>query len=258
MRTAMRSAPPRPADPFRPRRVPSGSAEGSRAVTGSRASWTRSASTTARSARARSRRTCGGAPVPPRAPRPRRRHPPPLPRRDPRVCRPPSATSRAGARCSSTTSPPTFPRADGADASRAPAGARAFRRPCATSGSRTRRASRTPRKHGSYLPAQVNSITNSMLRLRIRNEGGVIKVGAPIPLIPHSLSDRGSLLYGRYAVRFKIDPVPGFKVAWLLWPASENWPQDGEIDFPEGDLDGEHQRLHAPAGRLERLGPGRL
>jgi beta-glucanase (GH16 family) len=90
---------------------------------------------------------------------------------------------------------------------------------------------------GSYLPAQVNSIGNSMLRLRMRNEGGVIKVGAPIPLIPDNLSVKGSLLYGRYAVRFKIDPVPGFKVAWLLWPDSGDSVQDGEIDLPEGDLD---------------------
>jgi len=29
----------------------------------------------------------------------------------------------------------------------------------------------------------------------------------------------------------------GYKTAWLLWPDSENWPDDGEIDFPEGDLD---------------------
>jgi beta-glucanase (GH16 family) len=29
----------------------------------------------------------------------------------------------------------------------------------------------------------------------------------------------------------------GYKGAWLLWPASEVWPRDGEIDFPEGDFD---------------------
>jgi hypothetical protein len=44
-------------------------------------------------------------------------------------------------------------------------------------------------------------------------------------------------LYGRYSVRFRVDPVPGYKVAWLLWPQSNEWPQ-GEIDFPEADLDG--------------------
>ena len=31
--------------------------------------------------------------------------------------------------------------------------------------------------------------------------------------------------------------MPGYKTAWLLWPASDS-TTDGEIDFPEGDLDG--------------------
>lgn len=44
-------------------------------------------------------------------------------------------------------------------------------------------------------------------------------------------------LYGRYSVRFEVDPIPGYKIAWLLWPSSNRWSQ-GEIDFPEGDLDG--------------------
>ncbi|MGN6741742.1 MAG: glycoside hydrolase family 16 protein [Amnibacterium sp.] len=44
-------------------------------------------------------------------------------------------------------------------------------------------------------------------------------------------------LYGRYSVRFRADAVPGYKVAWLLWPQSNRWPQ-GEIDFPEADLTG--------------------
>ena len=44
--------------------------------------------------------------------------------------------------------------------------------------------------------------------------------------------------YGRYSARFKVD-VPNlneYYVAWLLWPESEVWPRDGEIDFPEGGL----------------------
>lgn len=44
-------------------------------------------------------------------------------------------------------------------------------------------------------------------------------------------------MYGRYTVRFKADPVPGYKIAWLLWPDANVWP-DGEIDFPEASLDG--------------------
>jgi beta-glucanase (GH16 family) len=33
--------------------------------------------------------------------------------------------------------------------------------------------------------------------------------------------------------------VPGFGLAFLLWPDSEKWPRDGEIDFPEGELSGD-------------------
>lgn len=93
--------------------------------------------------------------------------------------------------------------------------------------------------NGKYIPSEVNSISNSMLRLRMRNEGGVTKVAAPIPLLSGPGTINGGLRYGRYAVRFKADPTPGYKVAWLLWPHSDVTPRDGEIDFPEGDLDGE-------------------
>jgi beta-glucanase (GH16 family) len=36
----------------------------------------------------------------------------------------------------------------------------------------------------------------------------------------------------------RADAVDGYKVAWLLWPKSGVWPRDGEIDFPEADLNG--------------------
>jgi hypothetical protein len=58
-------------------------------------------------------------------------------------------------------------------------------------------------------------------------------VAAPVPRLPQT-----DQLYGRYAVRFRADPIDGYKTAWLLWPASGVWPRDGEIDFPEGELDG--------------------
>jgi beta-glucanase (GH16 family) len=50
-------------------------------------------------------------------------------------------------------------------------------------------------------------------------------------------ADRNQL-YGRYEVRFRADATDGYKLAWLLWPKSGVWPRDGEIDFPEGDLNG--------------------
>lgn len=46
----------------------------------------------------------------------------------------------------------------------------------------------------------------------------------------------GYHLGGRYEVCFQADNIPGVKVAWLLWPKTDAWPRDGEIDFPECDL----------------------
>jgi beta-glucanase (GH16 family) len=74
-----------------------------------------------------------------------------------------------------------------------------------------------------------------VLNMFIHSEGGKRLVSAPIPKV----TGAGSFgqLYGRYAVRFRADALPRYKTAWLLWPDSGRWPGDGEIDFPEGDLD---------------------
>jgi beta-glucanase (GH16 family) len=62
----------------------------------------------------------------------------------------------------------------------------------------------------------------------------VPQVAAPQPKI-NGTNDLNQL-YGRYEVRFRADEVNGYKTAWLLWPKSEKWPRDGEIDFVEGNL----------------------
>jgi hypothetical protein len=86
--------------------------------------------------------------------------------------------------------------------------------------------------NGRYDPWDTISVHDGVMDKFVRREGsGQALVAAPFPRISNQT-------YGRYAVRFRADPTPGFKVAWLLWPASENWPADGEIDFPEGDLNG--------------------
>lgn len=43
--------------------------------------------------------------------------------------------------------------------------------------------------------------------------------------------------YGKYVVRFRADRTPAYKIAWLLWPRSDDW-SEGEVDFPEGSLSG--------------------
>jgi beta-glucanase (GH16 family) len=92
-------------------------------------------------------------------------------------------------------------------------------------------------QNGTYDPAKVISIANGVMTMHLHTENGVHLVSAPSPIIPGTKAYQGQT-YGRYAVRFRADPVAGYKTAWLLWPDDDNW-QEGEIDFPEGNLDGQ-------------------
>jgi beta-glucanase (GH16 family) len=94
-------------------------------------------------------------------------------------------------------------------------------------------------KNGTYYPSKVVSEHDGVMDLYIHTENGMHLVSAPVPKLAAGSHDYGSgLSAGRYVVRFKADPIPCYKTAWLLWPDSEVWPGDGEIDFPEADLDG--------------------
>src|SRR6476660_9747271 len=88
--------------------------------------------------------------------------------------------------------------------------------------------------HGTYSPGSVVSVADGVLNEYIHAEGRVFMVAALLPKVPGT-GDQGQM-YGRYAVRFKADPIEGYKMAWLLWPDSGRWPRDGEIDFPERSL----------------------
>jgi beta-glucanase (GH16 family) len=90
--------------------------------------------------------------------------------------------------------------------------------------------------NGTYYPSRVVSQHDSKLDLYLHTEHGVHMVAAPVPTVRHAAGRRGGLRYGRYAVRFKADPLRCYKTAWLLWPDSGVWPGDGEIDFPEAQL----------------------
>ena len=84
--------------------------------------------------------------------------------------------------------------------------------------------------NGRYDSTQTLSVSGSMLDIYLHTVNGIHYVAAPTPRLP-------AMTYGRYAVRFQADAVPGYKTAWLLWPNDNLWPLHGEIDFPEGDLD---------------------
>lgn len=67
-------------------------------------------------------------------------------------------------------------------------------------------------------------------------------VATPIPILGGP-GPEGGFQYLRTAICFRVDPslasmLPGYKIAHLFWPDSEQWPQGGEIDGAECDLNG--------------------
>jgi beta-glucanase (GH16 family) len=93
-------------------------------------------------------------------------------------------------------------------------------------------------RYGTYDPDTI-SVADGVMTLALSAGPDGAQVAAPVPLVagvkPSGYPD--GRVYGRYAARFRAEPTPGFKLSWLLWPTSEAWPAEGEIDFPEGSLD---------------------
>lgn len=84
----------------------------------------------------------------------------------------------------------------------------------------------------AHYDQRVISVKNGILDIHLHTNNGQPLSATPVPLVDGKW---GGQLYGRYSVRMRADAVPNFKVAFLLWPDSENW-NDGEINFPEGSL----------------------
>lgn len=84
--------------------------------------------------------------------------------------------------------------------------------------------------NGLYAPDKVLTVSNGSLNYNMHSENGQPLVAAP------TLNDYKGQKYGKYSVRFKTTSAPGYKIAFLLWPSSDNW-NEGEIDWPEGNLD---------------------
>jgi hypothetical protein len=83
--------------------------------------------------------------------------------------------------------------------------------------------------HGTYDSAATTSVSGGVLDEYLHSQG-TPRVMALTP--PGAAAHQ---TYGRYAVRFRSDSIPGYKIAWLLWPCNDVWSQ-GELDFPEADL----------------------
>jgi putative cell wall-binding protein len=83
--------------------------------------------------------------------------------------------------------------------------------------------------HGLYTPDSVLSVTNGSLDYYLHTSAGVPQVATAIPF------GYTGQTFGRYSIRFRSDNLPGYKIAFLLWPSSNNW-NEGEVDWPEGNL----------------------
>jgi chitodextrinase len=90
---------------------------------------------------------------------------------------------------------------------------------------------------GTYEPSQVMSIEGGMMNYNIHTANGVHMIAAAVPKIPGGAGILGGMSSGRYVVRARMDPLYGYHASFLLWPDSNVWPADGEIDWPEGDFD---------------------
>jgi hypothetical protein len=89
---------------------------------------------------------------------------------------------------------------------------------------------------GAYDSATTVTVRGGVLDEHLHTAGKTPQVVALTPQLAGL--DGNVQTHGRYAVRFRAEEAPGYKLAWLLWPASDDWSQ-GELDFPEGDAGGQ-------------------
>lgn len=89
-------------------------------------------------------------------------------------------------------------------------------------------------KNGDY-DQSILSVKDGKLNAYLHTGAdGRPKTAAPVPLVN---GQWGGQQYGRFSVRMRTDSLPGYKTAFLLWSDENNW-NDGEVDFPEGQLNG--------------------
>lgn len=101
----------------------------------------------------------------------------------------------------------------------------------------------TNRNGGYYYPSKVLSVINNVagasngtaLDWYIHSE--VVSGSTRFMTATPTPQGYANQTYGRYSVRMRADALAGYKTAFLLWPESQVW-EEGEIDFPEGSLDG--------------------
>ena len=86
-------------------------------------------------------------------------------------------------------------------------------------------------------PSKVLSVENGYLNFDLHTETINGTPQALSAVVNPLLTNRSQgQTYGRYVTRFRADAVAGWGAVFLLWPTSNVWPLNGEMDFPEGDL----------------------
>ena len=85
-------------------------------------------------------------------------------------------------------------------------------------------------QHRPYRSDQVLSVSNGSLDFFLHNVDGKPAGANPSPVLPDGTQYQ---TYGRYSARLKVDTptLSEYHIAFLLWPKSELWPNDGEIGF---------------------------
>lgn len=87
-------------------------------------------------------------------------------------------------------------------------------------------------RNGVWNAKKTVSVGGGAADYWLHTENGTAYSAAILPQAPPQT-------YGRYDVRFKVDGgMKGWHSAWLLWPDTDDW-DEGEINWPEGDLSGD-------------------
>lgn len=88
-------------------------------------------------------------------------------------------------------------------------------------------------RRGLWTSSTTTTVHDSVWDCRVHTRGNRPQVCTMTPTPDGEWWD--GQRYGRYTVRFRADAVEGYKIAFLLWPSTNEW-SDGEIDFPEATL----------------------
>lgn len=93
---------------------------------------------------------------------------------------------------------------------------------------------------GSYYDGtRVVSWHDGVMDYWLHNEGGQWLTAAAQPILDSSGTAAGKYqIYGRYEARWMVQSVSGFYWAPLLWPRTDAYLAEGEVDWPEGRLTG--------------------